>query len=120
MCIRDRIKSKWFTRDEFQCRCGCGFATVDAELLQVLEDVREYFNSPVIINSSCRCEKHNKAEGGASKSKHLLGIAADIKVSGVVPGDVYGYLNSKYKNKYGIGNYSTFTHIDIRATKARF
>jgi len=112
--------SQHFTRKEFACRCGCGFDTVDIELLQVLEGIRGYLDSPVYISSACRCISHNHKVGGKPKSKHRLGIAADISVRGVEPLDVQLYLLSKYLDKYGIGSYDSFTHIDVRASKARW
>jgi len=112
--------SKYFSRKEFSCECGCGFAAVDVELLKVLEDVRTYFFNPVIINSGCRCMTHNKAIGGSKKSKHILGIAADIVVENIPAEAVYYYLEKKYPNKYGIGRYDARTHIDIRLQKARW
>jgi uncharacterized protein YcbK (DUF882 family) len=112
--------SKHFSRPEFACKCKCGFATVDVELIQVLERVREHFGNPVKINSSCRCVKHNKDVGGKPGSKHLRGIAADIVVLGVEPAQVYQFLDDHYPDRYGIGRYNTFTHIDVRTRKARW
>lgn len=112
--------NKFFKRSEFACKCKCGFSVVDVDLLNVLTMVREYFNSPVTINSACRCESHNKSVGGADGSKHKLGIAADIAVKGVKPSDVYECLCAAFPDKYGIGNYNSFTHIDIRDKKARW
>lgn len=118
-----------FKRKEFACKCGCGFSTVDAELLEVLKDLKVFFgNSPVYINSACRCEQHNAAVGGAPKregirnsgSKHMYGIAADIRVKGFTPDSVAEYLETTYPNKYGIGRYNTFTHIDVRKSPARW
>lgn len=117
-----------FSRKEFACKCGCGYATVDAELLQVLKDLKEFFGgSTVYVNSACRCEEHNKREGGAPKvpgvrysgSKHMWGIAADIRVKGFTPDSVAEYLLSTYPNKYGIGRYNSFTHIDVQPGVAR-
>jgi len=110
----------YFKREEFACKCGCGFAVVDAELLNVVTLVRLHFKTPVTINSACRCEAHNKAVGGADGSKHKLGIAADIVAKGVDPQDVYDFLNIHEPFKYGMGNYKTFTHVDIREKKARW
>ncbi len=113
--------SKHFSRKEFKCKCGkCDYDTIDAELLVILDDVREHFGKPVIINSGNRCPTHNKNVGGASNSTHLKGIASDIVVKGVSPSDVYDYLVTKYPTKYGIGKYNTFTHIDVRGYKARW
>ena len=56
----------------------------------------------------------------SSKSKHLQGIAADIVVKGINTVNVYQYLNNQYKDRYGIGSYDTFTHIDVRSLKGRW
>lgn len=112
--------NKYFKRSEFACKCGCGTDTVDAELLAVLTDVREHFGAPVIINSAHRCLKHNVSVGGAKGSVHLTGKAADIRVKGVPVDAVWKYLTTKYEGKYGIGRYPTFTHVDVRSTKARW
>lgn len=110
-----------FKRHEFQCHCGCGFDTVDAELLKVLEIVRAHFkNRPVKINSACRCRKHNRKVGGKANSKHLYGIAADIVVKGVSPAKVYDFLDKLYSDTYGLGKYKKFTHVDVRRRKARW
>jgi len=112
--------SKNFLRTEFACRCGCGFDSVDPELAYVVQGVRDTFNKPVVLTSACRCKKHNKSVGGHRKSKHLEGIAADIVVIGMNQKDVYSHLNTLYPDKYGIGKYSDFTHIDIQQTKRRW
>jgi uncharacterized protein YcbK (DUF882 family) len=109
-----------FQRSEFACKCCCGFAAVDVELLFVLEDLRKAFNKPVKINSGCRCEKRNYDQGGEPHSKHMLGIAADIQVDGVDSCQIADYLEAKYPKKYGIGRYKTWTHIDMRSIKARW
>jgi len=114
------IKHYHFSRSEFSCKCGCGFAAVDVELLDVLEQVRTYFTFPVTINSACRCENHNKSVGGADESHHKRGMAADITVRGVPPLEVYRYLDSVYSRELGLGEYDTFTHVDVRKEKARW
>lgn len=114
------INSKHFKRLEFACNCGCGFDVVDVELLEVLEDLRKHFGSPVHINSACRCETHNRNEGGTPKSQHLLGKACDITVEGVRAVDVHAYLDNKYPTTYGLGSYTNFTHIDVRSSIARW
>lgn len=105
--------SMHFSRQEFACRCGCGFAAVDKELNDVLEDIRNYFNAPVIINSACRCAAYNQKVGGAQKSQHTRGMAADIKVLNISATIVADYVETKH-GKCSIGRYDTFTHIDVR------
>jgi uncharacterized protein YcbK (DUF882 family) len=114
------LDSKYFKRTEFECSCGCQFYAVDAELLRVLEDVREHFGKPVRITSGCRCEEHNKRIGGAPKSKHMQGIAVDIQVKDVDAHDVYKYLDDKYPNNYGLGDANSFTHVDVRPCRSRW
>jgi len=110
-----------FTREEFECPCGCGQDTVDAELITLLQKLREDYDASVTVNSANRCEAHNESVGGADSSQHLLGRAADIVVSGIDPHEVWEYLCDKYRDKYGIGQYKTFTHIDTRnGKKARW
>lgn len=112
--------SKHFQRSEFACKCHCGFSTVDAELLNTLERVRDYFNSPVTINSGCRCYNHNSNIGGSSHSKHCFGIAADFTVKDHTPEEVYEFINRYEPESYGLGLYKSWVHLDVRSTKARW
>lgn len=111
---------KFFNRKEFACKCNCGFDTVDCDLLKALEDLRKFFDLPTIISSGCRCQNHNQHVNGSPKSQHLLGKAADIQVKNESPEDIYNYLNLTYSNKFGIGLYQTFVHLDVRTTMARW
>lgn len=106
--------SEHFHRSEFACKCGCGFDTVDADLLKILESVRAHFDAPVTINSSCRCRIHNQMIGGSENSQHLFGRAADIVVKNKSPKEVIEFLESFMKGIGGIGSYETFTHVDTR------
>jgi len=106
--------SKHFNRAEFACRCGCGFDTVDSELVRILENVREHFATPVRITSGCRCNEYNERVNGAYKSQHKQGRAADI-VLDVEPDVVADYL-AIIRVVGGVGRYSTFTHVDSRTT----
>lgn len=112
--------SPYFSRSEFACQCGCGYNTVDAQLIEALNNVREHFGAAVTITSAARCEKHNNAVGGSPKSQHRFGRAADIQVKGVDPKDVHAYLEGQYGECYGLGKYDSFTHIDTRDGKARW
>ncbi len=106
--------SEDFTRDEFECPCGCGFDTVDVELANVLQGLRDHFGEKVIVTSACRCPVYNEKVGGSPRSQHLKGRAGDVLVENVPPHIVYAYLNARYPDRYGIGSYHTFTHIDTR------
>ena len=70
-----------FKASEFACRC-CGKAEMDAEFIIALERLRVQIAAPFIVTSGYRCLAHNAAVGGAEKSAHTLGKAADIAISG--------------------------------------
>jgi len=105
--------SEHFSRSEFACKCGCGFDTVDTQLLGYLEQIRAHFDRPVRINSGCRCNTHNTHAGGGANSQHLYGRAADIVVDGISP-EIITELAIQI-GAPGVGRYSTFTHIDSRS-----
>ncbi|RKX34476.1 MAG: serine/threonine protein kinase [Verrucomicrobia bacterium] len=109
-----------FKRSEFQCKCGCGFDTVDAELLYVLIKLRAEFNAVVHIYSGSRCRIHNGNIDGSEKSLHLIGRAADVAVEGVHPDIIADYFEDHYPQMYGIGRYVGRTHIDTRKNQARW
>lgn len=115
--------SEHFSREEFGCKCSypdCEDIAVDVKLVKVLENVRNWYKKPVKITSSYRCQPHNEDVGGAPRSKHRLGIAADIQVKGVEPSEVFRYLCAIHPHEYGKGSYKTFTHIDVRDEHAKW
>lgn len=69
---------------EFQCKCGgkyssCRGIKLDKKLVDALEKIRtDYYRNGLLIVSAYRCDKHNKAIGGAKQSQHVAGRAADI------------------------------------------
>ena len=67
---------KHFTTTEFDCPC-CGLLPKQ-ELMDLLDQIREDYGSPIDISSGKRCEKHNKEIGGAKRSRHGVGDAADL------------------------------------------
>ena len=111
-CNAEEIKlSEHFVSREFTCRC-CGETKVNFMLVLKLEDLRTKLNKPIIITSGYRCPKHNKEVGGVKDSKHMYGIAVDVKVNGVSPSEV-----AKVAKEVGfsfVKVYSSWTHIDIR------
>lgn len=113
VCTNFRVK-------EFACTDGSDPIFIDSNLVTILQKIRTHFGKSVTITSAYRTPGKNKAVGGTTYSQHLYGRAADIKVSGVSPKKVAQYAETLLKNKGGIGTYSTFTHIDVRTTKARW
>ena len=107
-----------FDSTEFDCNCKnktCTTTEIDPKLVEHLQKIRDHFGKPVTINSAYRCDEHNEKVGGANKSKHKYGQAADIKISGVKPLKIAQY--AEFIGIKGIGQYSNFVHIDTRENK---
>jgi Peptidase M15 len=85
---------------------GC----LDSTLRSVLGAIAATFGQ-VTVNSTCRSKSHNARVGGAPRSKHLSGDAADFRVSGSTSA-VYAYLRSN-GNVGGLKHYGGgLFHID--------
>lgn len=113
--------SKNIYRQELACKCGCGFDSCDFETINVVQGACDHFAKKlgvekVVLNINCaaRCEKHNKAVGGEDHSLHLQARAIDHTISGTSPKELADYYRTTYPNKYGIGEYKTFVHLDTR------
>lgn len=104
-----------FKLKEFACK-NSEAIIISEKLCYILEAIRMHFGKPVTITSGYRTPEHNAKIGGAVKSQHMLGLAADIKIAGVKPSDVALYARTLMPTYGGIGIYSTFTHIDVRDT----
>ena len=118
MDSRKRL-SEHFTIGEFECPC-CGAAEVDPALIALLEKIRAHFGWKVIVTSGYRCKKHNREVGGAADSFHCRGMAADINVEGVAPPRVADCAEELLGGGGGVGRYAGWTHVDVRAVKARW
>lgn len=85
-------------------------------LSRILADVRAAVRvTPVLVNSWYRDAEYNRRIGGVENSMHMTGGAADIVKVGLTPTEVADILERHPDaDKFGIGRYKTFTHIDIR------
>ena len=79
--FKNPIKS--FTFDEMRCRncphCG-GLSDMNENFMMKLQQLRDFCNFPLPVNSGFRCERKNKDCGGFLTSAHLTGEAADLRV----------------------------------------
>lgn len=117
-----------FNREEFECTDGSEMP-IDvqlniAELAVQLEIIRSHFNAPIHINSAYRSLDYNRSIGSNDSSQHVLGRAADIVVDGYTPDEVAEaiefLISTGLIKEGGVGRYNTFTHYDIRGTRARW
>lgn len=77
--------SKNFLRDEFRCKCGCGQAIINKDLVTMMQRARDIIGMPIVPHCVNRCPEHNAKyyEFGASKkSTHLRGAGMDWHVRG--------------------------------------
>ena len=118
--MREKLSSHFY-RDEFACKCGCGWDTVDAGLLVVLQWLRWEVQKPITINSGCRCKGYNRAVGGTPKSQHLVGKAGDIVVPEMKPDILFSLIDKQYPDRLGLICYPRrgFVHVDSRSRKYR-
>ena len=112
--------SENFKAKELACKDGSDTIFIDLALVDLLQEIRDYFGKPVIINSGYRTESYNKKIGGANYSQHLYGKAADIRIVGVSPKEIAKFVETRIPNVGGIGIYPSFVHVDVRAKKARW
>lgn len=112
--------SENFKVSEFKCNDGSDAVLISDELVSLLQKIRDHFGKAVVITSGYRTESYNKKIGGATKSQHVQGTAADIVVSDVSPLEVAQYAEYLQPSSGGIGVYTSFTHVDVRASRSRW
>ena len=82
----------------------------------ILEPARLALNTPLIITSAYRCAQLNKAVGGAAKSQHLFGQAADFVPAGVALKEAFDILRAAQHVRYGQLIYEgKWIHISLGA-----
>ena len=113
--------TKNFNKSEFESKDGAEmpkhvFLNIK-RLAKELQVLRDYTGLSITVNSGYRSPEHNASIGGARKSRHKQGYAADIVIKGMKPSGVHKlieYLIAQGKMKQGgLGKYDTFTHYDI-------
>ena len=109
-----------FKVSEFACHDGSDTVLIDDALVELLQKIREHFGKAITINSGYRTTAWNAKNGGAQKSQHLLGKAADITITGVTPLEIAQYAEFLQPTAGGIGVYQSFTHVDVRAARTRW
>jgi uncharacterized protein YcbK (DUF882 family) len=88
--------------------------------LKLLQWLRERVKKPFVINSGYRCEKHNEAVGGFSRSRHMLGCAADVSTRGWNSAELYQLIKEAQMIGFnGIGISETFIHLDDRESSGK-
>ena len=118
--------TRHFKREEFDCHDGTQYPANWLlnlkRLCNYLETIRkEIGDRPIKVISGYRTSGWNKKCGGAKRSYHLSGIAADIKAKGLSSRKLYGILDGlMHEGKIaqgGLGLYRWGVHYDTRGYK---
>lgn len=108
---------RYFSRSEFQCKCGryCdGFpAEPDRLLIEQAERVRAHFGAPVHVSSGVRCGVHNANVGGAAGSHHKSGKAMDFRVEGQRAKTVLAFVKTLPDVRYAYAIDGSYVHMDV-------
>ncbi|MFT7592782.1 MAG: zinc D-Ala-D-Ala carboxypeptidase [Paracoccaceae bacterium] len=117
---RDVPDTAWrwsnFSPAEIACR-GTGKLLINEAALDRLQALRDRLGKPLIVRSAYRSPEHNRAVGGAKRSKHLIGAAFDIAMSNHDPlafeaaARAVGFLG------FGFYPRSGFIHVDLGPTR---
>jgi zinc D-Ala-D-Ala carboxypeptidase len=105
-------KSRYFSREELKCPCGCERCEMDVGFLMALDILRDHWRAPLVPNSAFRCRKHNKAVGGEDESMHIYGRAVDFPIK---PNERYKFVELVIElGFHGIGIMANAIHLDNR------
>lgn len=119
MCYNLNMLNKQLTKNfklsELACPC-CWAFDMPEWVLEKIQAVRDEFGFNMTINSGYRCKDHNVKVGGSSTSRHLIGLAIDVKIN-------QNQLRKKILEAAerhgvcGIGVAKTFIHLDWDTTR---
>lgn len=111
--INDFQLTKNFKLSEFQSP-DTQEVKIDSGLVNKLQQLRDQVGRPVIVTSGYRTPEHNRAIGGAERSFHMQGLAADIVVEGMSSAELADV--AKQIGFTGIGVYPRrgHCHVDVR------
>ena len=105
-----------FSEAELACH-HCGVNECTQALVDALEAFRAVAGKPVVVSSAYRCPQHNADSGGAGKSEHVEGLAADIRVNGMTATELEAAARKIHAIR-GIGrnDHQQYIHVDVRPT----
>ena len=113
---RDVPAARWrwsnFSPAEIACR-GSGSLRLHEEALDKLQALRDRLGKPLIVRSAYRSPAHNRAVGGAPRSKHLDGTAFDIAMANHDPAAFEEAARAVGFKGFGYYPRSGFMHIDL-------
>lgn len=113
---RDVPEGTWrwpnFSPAEIACR-GTGKLLVNEPALDRLQALRDRLGKPLIVRSAYRSPEHNRAVRGATRSKHMEGVAFDIAMANHDPAAFEAAAREVGFLGFGFYPRSGFMHIDL-------
>jgi hypothetical protein len=100
-----------FSPREIACK-GTGKLTIDTEAMDMLQRLRTNLGKPLILTSAYRSPEHNRKVGGAKRSKHMEGIAFDVRMDNHDPHTFEAAARAAGFSGFGYYPKSGFMHID--------
>lgn len=123
--VGELTKSQMAEKNGISNRCNKEQEENLASLINnLLDPLREAYGKPIRVNSGFRCQALNKLVGGAQKSDHLNGRAADIVGTPATKEEnkrLFGLIQSlglKYDQLINEYDYS-WVHVSYREGKNR-
>lgn len=109
---------KWFTREEFRCKCGGRYcsgypAEMQETVVRIADAAREHFGRPGHIISGLRCVKWNDHCGGVANSQHMYGEAVDLRIDGVDSETLRQFVSQQPGHRYSYRINETNVHFDM-------
>ncbi|MCG6559110.1 D-Ala-D-Ala carboxypeptidase family metallohydrolase [Ruegeria sp. 1NDH52C] len=101
-----------FSPAEIACR-GTGKLLINEPALDRLQALRDRLGKPLIVRSAYRSPEHNRAVGGASRSKHMDGAAYDIAMANHDPAVFEAAAREVGFLGFGFYPRSGFIHVDL-------
>ncbi len=119
--------SKNFLQSEFYSGSpdAPDFHYLNDKIVPLAQYLRDYFDTPIKVNSTFRTKYHNTLIGGSSNSQHLKGNAIDLKFTKgshiLLENDILNkgnlFKTLLLMGLTGVGLYDNFIHLDFREEK---
>lgn len=100
-----------FSPREIACK-GTGKILINEDALDKLQALRDRLGKPLVLTSAYRSPEHNRNVGGATRSKHMEGIAFDVRMENHNPQEFEAAARAVGFTGFGYYPRSGFMHID--------
>jgi len=100
-----------FSPREIACK-GTGSILINEVALVKLQSLRDRLGKPLVLTSAYRSPEHNRRVGGSKASKHLEGVAFDVRMDNHDPHEFETAARAVGFKGFGYYPRSGFMHVD--------